>query len=64
VKLKLRSLDNLLQSLTLINATDQSIDCVVQHLKNFLNLRSLTIIHDSSESANNSVEKIINTNMV
>ncbi len=37
-----------------MNATDQSIDSVVQHLSNLLN-------HDSFESAENSLPKIMNT---
>ena len=63
IKLKLHNLDILLQSLTLVNGTDQSIDTVVQHLKPLINLHSLTIIYDLLEATVNSVGKIMNTVM-
>ncbi|CAF2867950.1 unnamed protein product [Rotaria sp. Silwood2] len=64
IKLKSHNLDDLLESMTLLSVTDQTIDSVVQYLNCLLNLRSLTIIYDSFKSAKNSLEKIMNTNMV
>ncbi|CAF1252223.1 unnamed protein product [Adineta ricciae] len=60
---KSKNVLQLLQSLTLINLTDDTIDIVRKKLSDFINLRSLTIMHDSEESKGKFVTKIMNVNL-
>ena len=62
IKLKSYHLENLLQTLTLINVNDQTIDSVIQHLNNLLNLRSLTIIYDQWRASIPNIGGAINFN--
>jgi hypothetical protein len=62
-KLKSNNVDHLLQSLTLVHATEQSINIVVPHLSRLMNLRSLTIILDPEPSEGKFLATILNTNM-
>lgn len=54
---------HLLESLTLIDVDDQSIDQIIKYLNRLSNLRSLTIVYHSFASSSNALEKIMDMKM-